>query len=253
MGNILLDGLIVNYETVGRGKPVIFLHSWVGSWRYWFPSMQVISKSFRAYALDLCGFGETTRDSARYTIDKQTYLLNRFLDEMSIAKVAIIGHGLGALVGLHFCVRWPQSVDRIMAISCPLYEVAINSRMRTSSLPDLIQWLRSRSPEAKTLLDDASKADPMAIAAPIESFQSNDLFDQMCQTQISCLLAYGKNDPAIAAPAADSVSTWPLMMHRVIFDRSGHFPMIDEGNRFNHLLMDFLVLDSGVSPGELRG
>jgi len=94
--------------------------------------------------------------------------------------------------------------------------------------------------------------DSRAIEASIDSFQSNDLFNKMVQTQISCLLLYGGNDPAISAPPADDSDNLPHMMQKVVFDKSGHFPMIDEETRFNHLLLDFLVLDSGLSPRELR-
>jgi len=252
MSSILLDGQIVSYETLGRGRPVIFLHSWVGSWRYWFPAMQVASKAFHAFALDMCGFGETSRDRQRYTIEHQTELLTRFLDEMGLGKVAIIGHGLGALVGFNLCIRLPQTIDRIMAISCPLYYDSIHSRMRTASVPDLVNRLGARSPEAKLLLADAAKADPQAIQVSIESFQPESLFGKMRATQVPCLLIYGQNDPAISSPASDDAIRWEHLLHQVVFEKSGHFPMIDEANRFNRLLMDFLVLSSGVSPRELR-
>ena len=67
MSAILLDDRIVHYEVLGRGRPIIFLHGWVGSWRYWVPAMQAAAMSFRAYALDLWGFGDTAHDSACYT------------------------------------------------------------------------------------------------------------------------------------------------------------------------------------------
>jgi pimeloyl-ACP methyl ester carboxylesterase len=252
MSNILLDGQIVNYESLGRGRPVIFLHSWIGSWRYWVPAMQVVSKSFRAYGIDMLGFGESTRNPERYRIDQQAEMLSRFLDEVGIGKVALIGHGLGALVGFNFCSRWTQSVDRIMAISCPMYFDSINERLRTSSIPDLINWLGRKTPEAALALADALKADPRAISESISSFQSDDLFGKMRQTQIPCLLLHGGKDPAIPATPADSSITLPDMIRHVLFEKSGHFPMIDEATRFNHLLMDFLTFDSGVSPREMR-
>jgi pimeloyl-ACP methyl ester carboxylesterase len=252
MSAILVEGQIVHYEVLGRGRPIIFLHGWVGSWRYWISSMQVASTSFRAYGIDLWGFGESAHDTARYSIDQQTDLLGRFLDEMGIGKVALVGHGLGALVGFNFCSRWTQSVDRMMAVNCPLYYDSINARLRTSSLPDLINWLGSKAPEATTALADASKADPQAITDSIISFQSNGLFGKMRDTQIPCLLVYGQNDPAIPAPPADNSISLPHMMHHVVLESSGHFPMIDETARFNRLLTDFLALDSGVSPRELQ-
>ena len=171
MSAILLEGQIVHYEVLGRGRPIIFLHGWVGSWRYWISSMQVASTSFRAYGLDLWGFGESAHDTMRYTIDQQTDLLSRFLDEMGIGKVALVGHGLGALVGFNFCSRWTQSVDRMMAVNSPLYYDSINARLRTSSLPDLVNWLGSKAPEAATALADASKADLKRL--PIRSAVSN--------------------------------------------------------------------------------
>ena len=50
MSAIILDGSMVHYEALGRGRPIVFLHDWVGSWRYWVNAMQVASTSFRAYA-----------------------------------------------------------------------------------------------------------------------------------------------------------------------------------------------------------
>ena len=252
MSSILVDGQIVHYETLGRGRPVIFLHSWVGSWRYWIPAMQFISRSFCAYGIDMLGFGESATNPERYTIDQQTNLLNQLLDEFGIGKVAIVGHGLGALVGFNFCVRWPQSVDRMMAVNCPLYHDAINPRMLSSSPSDLTQWLGSKSKEAKLALADGTKADRRAIQKSIESFQADNLFSKMRQTQVSCLLVHGGKDPAIPAPPVDSSTNLPYMMHQVVLDGSGHFPMIDEAARFNRLLMDFLLLKPGVSPRELK-
>lgn len=253
MSAIILEGQIVHYEVLGRGRPIIFLHGWVGSWRYWISSMQVASTSFRAYALDFWGFGDTAHDSLRYGIDHQTELLNRFLDEMGIGKVALVGHGLGALVGFSFCGRWPQSVDRMMAVNSPTYFDSINNRMRTSPLPDLINWLSSKTPEAAAALADASKADPQAIATSISSFQSkNGTFNLMRQTQIPCLLVHGQSDPAVPAPHPDESMNLPHMMSQITLEGSGHFPMIDEAARFNRLLTDFLALDSGVSPRELK-
>jgi len=128
---------------------------------------------------------------------------------------------------------------------------SINERLQTSSIPDLVNWLSSKTPEATTALADASKADPRAVTESISSFQSDGLISKMRQTQISCLLAHGGNNPAILAPPADASVNLPVMMQHVILEKSGHFPMIDEATRFNHHLMDFLLLGSGISPREL--
>jgi len=55
MSAVVLDGGIVHYEAFGRGKPILFLHGWLGSWRYWMPTMEAVSDKNRTYALDLWG------------------------------------------------------------------------------------------------------------------------------------------------------------------------------------------------------
>ena len=250
MSAILLDSSIVHYEVLGRGRPVIFLHGWVGSWRYWISAMQITSTSYRAYALDLWGFGDTTHNTLNYSLEQQASLLDRFLNEMGIGKIALVGHGLGALVGMSFAMRFPQSVDRMMAVSCPLDYQAVNARFRTATPAELNDWLSSRTPEATAALADASRADAKAIADSLVGLQANNVFNSFRTLNIPCLLVYGEKDPAIVVPDGEySLST---LTHQVELENSGHFPMIDETSRFNRLLTDFLALDSGVSPRELQ-
>lgn len=250
MSAILLDGSIVHYEVLGRGRPVIFLHGWVGSWKYWISSMQVTSTSFRAYALDLWGFGDTAHNELKYSLDEQVKLLDSFLNELGIGKIAIVGHGLGALVGMKFAIRFRQSLDRLMAVNCPLSYEAVNSRLRMNTPQELTDWLSNRSPEASEALSDAIKADARAVAASMAGLQADNLFGAFREQDVPCLLVYGEKDQAITVPSYESAAS--TFTHQIILEGSGHFPMIDETIKFNRLLTDFLALDSGASPSELQ-
>ncbi|HRQ22084.1 MAG TPA: alpha/beta hydrolase [Anaerolineales bacterium] len=252
MSAIILDGSMVHYEALGRGRPIVFLHGWVGSWRYWINAMQVASTSFRAYALDLYGFGDTTRDPLRYSLDQQADLLNQFLEEMGIGKVAIVGHDLGALVGLAFLKRWQTSVDRVMAINCPLEYDALNARMKTAPATELAEWLTSKSPDAISALSDASKVDPQAVTASLAGLQADSLFSNVRNLGVLCLFVYGANNPAMNIPSQEKADALPLHMHQVNLEGAGHFPMLDNPSQFHRLLTDFLALDSGASPRELQ-
>ena len=251
MSAILLEGGIVHYEVIGRGRPILFLHGWVGSWRYWVPAMQTASTGFRAYAPDLWGFGETARNQTHYGMDKQVALLDHFLQELGMSKVAIVGHGLGALVGLLFTMRYPTVVDRIMAVELPFDVNSINNRMRTAPLQELVDWLLAKNAAAEAARTDGLKADPAALAA---SFNSPDLFNlshRIGSLDTPRLLVYGQNDPAISIPNYEKSSA-PLSMHTFVFEQSAHFPMLDDPAGFNRLLTDFLALQSGESPRDLQ-
>ena len=46
----MLNNGLVHYEAWGRGQPIIFLHSWLGSWRYWVPTMEQVQAKYGSVA-----------------------------------------------------------------------------------------------------------------------------------------------------------------------------------------------------------
>ena len=53
MSAIVIKEGLVHYEVIGRGRPLVFIHGWLGSWRYWVSAMEELSTRYRAYPLDL--------------------------------------------------------------------------------------------------------------------------------------------------------------------------------------------------------
>ncbi|NPV77309.1 MAG: alpha/beta hydrolase [Anaerolineae bacterium] len=253
MSVIVLKSGFVHYEVLGRGRPVIFLHGWVGSWRYWMPALQAASTTYRAYALDLWGFGETTKNPEQYSLGEQVELVNGFLNEMGMGRVVLVGHGLGAVVSLLFSMRFPEVVERVMAISCPLEEKAISNRFRTGAPAALAEWLLpGSSPLAESIRLDAAKADPAALQVSMNDSAALTIQRLWEQPELACLWVHGQNDPAIAALSSQRFAEMPEHIHAILFEGSGHFPMLDENNKFNRLLIDFLNLPSGESPRQLQ-
>ncbi len=120
MSALTIDGELVHYEVLGRGRPVLLVHGMLGSWRYWIPTIQALQQSFRVYALDLYGFGDSARVQDRYRLAGQVGLIAAFMEEMGLPKIAMVGHDLGGLVATAFAMRYPQRVARLMAVSLPL-------------------------------------------------------------------------------------------------------------------------------------
>jgi pimeloyl-ACP methyl ester carboxylesterase len=252
MSVVTLDGEIIHYEVLGRGRPLFFLHGWVGSWRYWVPTMQAVSIQYRTYALDLWGYGDTGKRSDNYTLDAQAGLINNFLDSMGIAKIALVGHGLGAVVGLAFTLRYPQFVDRLILTSLPLGPYSVNPRLRSTPIPELADWLFGRFPGQDSARTEAPKADVRAIQSSLDGLQSFNTLEVTQHLTTPCLLVYGQNDPAVQPPASEILDSMPEQSHTVFFEQSGHFPMLEEATKYNRLLGDFLTLSSGETPRQLQ-
>lgn len=122
MSAISVDGDLVHYEVLGRGRPVILLHGWIGSWRYWIPTMRFLQLKYRVYAIDLFGFGDSGKNVKKYSISSQVVLLADFMRQLGIPKAAMIGHGLGAQVIVNYAHQNPERVALMMLSSLPLFD-----------------------------------------------------------------------------------------------------------------------------------
>jgi pimeloyl-ACP methyl ester carboxylesterase len=255
MSAIVFGQEIVHYEVLGRGRPLLFLHGWVGSWRYWLTTMQAVSIGYRAYALDLWGFGDTSKVTQGYSLEAQVGMVEKFLEQLGILRIVLVGHGLGAVVGLRFASRHPEVVDRLMVAGYPMEMKQVNSRLRSDSPAALAEWLLGRG-VSRSLTEpvqlDAPKADTKAIVASLSSLENEEKPDGWDTLKTPALFVYGDVDAAVQPPTDRHLAFLPEQSHVIYFERSGHFPMLDESSKFNRLLLDFLSLKSGDSPRQLQ-
>jgi pimeloyl-ACP methyl ester carboxylesterase len=149
MSAITIGKDLVHYEVLGRGRPVIFLHGWIGSWRYWIPIMRQMQMKHRVYAIDLFGFGDSSKNPEKYPISKQMELLDEFLKQMGIPKVAFITHGLGAHVAIEFARQYPERIARLLLISAPLFDPG-NLTNRVSLTPQIEYASSTPAPNKST-------------------------------------------------------------------------------------------------------
>jgi pimeloyl-ACP methyl ester carboxylesterase len=182
----------------------------------------------------------------------QCNLIDSFMEKLGLARAALVGHGLGAVVALKFAAQRPESVDRIMAVGAPLDGRSISTRLRSSTPAELADWLLSRDPAMNAARLEAPRADALAILTTLDDLQSMNLNELLANLQTPCLFVQGQNDPTTLAPRMEDLAFLPESTHHILFEGSGHFPMLDETNKFNRLLVDFLSLNSGESPKQLQ-
>jgi pimeloyl-ACP methyl ester carboxylesterase len=252
MSVLMIEQQVVHYEVLGRGRPILFLHGWVGSWRYWISVMQAASVSYRAYAIDFWGFGDSAKYQPNYSIESQVKLIDSFLYQMGIGKIALVGHGLGAVVATQYALRHPEVVDRVMAVGCPVNETSVHPRMRMAPSLELADWLLDKSPAGEPVRVEAPKTDTQAIITSISDISRSEIRDGLTRLTTSCLLVSGQNDQAVSPPDQGQIISMPYQTHAMLFEQSGHFPMLDEGSKFNRLMVDFFSLPSGESPRQLQ-
>jgi pimeloyl-ACP methyl ester carboxylesterase len=108
----------------GQGPTVVLLHGLGGStysWRYVAP---VLARTHRVIALDLKGFGRSSKvfDTA-YSATDQARLVATFLARRRLDHVTLVGHSFGGQVALLTAImlarRDPSRIDQLALIDVP--------------------------------------------------------------------------------------------------------------------------------------
>ncbi|MGQ9598727.1 MAG: alpha/beta fold hydrolase [Anaerolineae bacterium] len=250
MSGVLIKGGLVHYETLGRGKPIVFLHGWLGSWRYWVPVMDELSGDFRTYALDLWGFGDSDKTWERYDIQTYGELLLAFMDELGIWRVPLVGHTLGAAVAIQTALQHPDRVPKVMAVGLPLTAETIHRKLRTWAPNEILArcfWSRQRPyPEIEMSI---AKIAPQAIARTVQAVAQLNVRLMLEEIDAPVLIVYGGKDVVIDPAQADELEDHLDGARAIVLPESHHFPMLDETARFARLLRDFMDIET---PAELR-
>lgn len=159
MSAIQIGDDLIHYEVLGRGRPVILLHSWIGSWRYWVPTMQHLQLKYRVYALDLYGYGDSGKNPQKYTLEHQAQLLADFTNQLGIEKTALVGHGLGAMVAVEYANQHKDRgrVPRMLIVSAPLFDPGdLARRAKEMAKIAAAQKARAAAPASRDLFSEAT-------------------------------------------------------------------------------------------------
>ena len=249
MSAIIIEHDLVHYEAIGRGRPVVFLHGWVGSWRYWWSTMQAISAfQLRAYAFDLWGFGDSGKRRERYDFESYVDLLGDFMDQLGLPAAVLVGHSLGAAVALRYACEQPEWIDRVMTVGLPLPgELGADAS-------SFLGRLTIRRPDShhQEVENEVSKTDEVALITSVQTLLAQDLGPDLNECSRPHLLVYGAKDPLTPLPSDGWSDQLGPLARQVSMDQSRHYPMLDEASKFTRLLLDFIDAGDDLDAIELK-
>ncbi|WP_221621649.1 alpha/beta fold hydrolase [Halocatena pleomorpha] len=117
---VRIGRVAVSYIVSGpeNAPPVVLLHgggfdATTVSWRDVRPAL---SESFRVYALDWPGYGESDPPERTPTTEYYIEVLDGFLDAVGVEQPALVGVSLGGGIALGYALAHPARVHRLVAI-----------------------------------------------------------------------------------------------------------------------------------------
>lgn len=259
MPTLVTEQGIVHYETYGRGRPVILLHGWLGSWALWRHTIEELGKSFRTYAIDFFGFGDSMDRSSNFSVANYVELVHQVMERLGIGKAALIGHSMGGTVSMGVAARYPEKVVKLVVVGSPINGASLNFLLKLSgykTIADLLYavpfvlntfiygfthfGVRDGAAVYDMVRSDASKVTADSFFQSIGTLRKTNLTNQLATLQMPIMGIYGRKD-IIVNPNQRRVLEQHVPHSRPeLFKQSGHFPMMDEPQHFYDTLNDFL-------------
>jgi pimeloyl-ACP methyl ester carboxylesterase len=136
------DRFQTGYEVLGRGKPVVMVHGIGGGsslFQYRLNAPAVAGAGYRVYALDLLGFGRSSRPEQRSTADTLVDQTIDFLEGVVGEPAILVANGLSAAHAIRIAAERPDLVAGLVLIAPTGYR-SLN-RPQTEARADFYQLL----------------------------------------------------------------------------------------------------------------
>jgi proline iminopeptidase len=255
-----LNGTSLYYEVDGTGPPCLVLHGGLGvDHQLYRRTLGPLAASSTLVFYDHRGNGRSARPPV------ETITMEQLADDaaglathLGFDRFAVLGHSFGGFVAQELALRHGDRVDRLVLVATTPGQLGHGESADDYAgppPPDEFVQIVSTMPEnddqlARVMVrllpfylpraDPASVADLfdgviISVAAMARGFEvlagwsSVDRLGAIsCPVRIAC----GRLDVFTAAPQADRIADRITDAEVVIFERSGHFPWIEEPDQF---------------------
>ncbi|MFD5186020.1 alpha/beta fold hydrolase [Streptomyces sp. NPDC058372] len=89
------DGTRLHYREQGSGKPLVLLHGWTFSGRFFHRNIPALAEHARVITLDLRGHGDSDKPDRGYRVARLAADLRDLLEALDLRKATVLGWSLG--------------------------------------------------------------------------------------------------------------------------------------------------------------
>lgn len=244
------DGVEIAYSVSGKGEPaLIFVHGWGWDQSLWKKQIAKFSSKYKVVTLDLAGHGESGKKRKSFTIKAFSDDVVSVVNKLKLNKVILVGHSMGGIINLEV---YRQIKDKVVGIigadTYQLFQKGENPKSAEDYLTTFKEnYLGSVREYVRTLFLES--ADSAFVEGMVKRMQKlppeigMDIFRNIYQ--YNSLKAATELQPRIIAvngqkfkvKETENIKILPGFTAKIIRG-TGHFPMIENPERFDELLQE---------------
>jgi 2-succinyl-6-hydroxy-2,4-cyclohexadiene-1-carboxylate synthase len=111
---VAVNGIELNVEAAGEGRPLLLLHGFTGDVSSW--SFLAGLEGVTRIAVDIIGHGNSDSPATpeRYSMAHAVRDLEAVLDACGVDKATVLGYSMGGRLALHFALDTPHRVEALI-------------------------------------------------------------------------------------------------------------------------------------------
>lgn len=109
------DGINLDYEISGEGKPIVFIHGWSSDKTVFGYQMNQLSKNFKVVTYDLRGHGRSDRPEKGLTLNRFAIDLEELMEHLNLEDVSVVGWSMGSSILFEYIRTY--GVSRLASVS----------------------------------------------------------------------------------------------------------------------------------------
>jgi pimeloyl-ACP methyl ester carboxylesterase len=220
--------------------------------------MADLGRSYRTYALDFWGFGESDKKRLTYDVQDFVSLVCQFMDQLGIESAPLVGHSMGGTVSLLVAIQFPERVRQVLVIGSPITGSSLSLLLKLFGKGAVAKvvyrnlWglklgfrllapLYSRDRRWYAMMQrDLSRTTLESFRLSIASLHKTDLRPYLGTLRIPVLGMYGEMDNVVCPEQWKLIQEGIPRSQVVRFPHAGHFIMLDEPQEFIAVMRAFL-------------
>ena len=269
-----LHGRKIAYRRSGSGPAILLVHGITNDSQSWEPVIGRLARDHDVIAPDLPGHGNSARQRGDHSLGAHASMLRDLMHAVGADRVTLVGHSLGGGIAMQFAYQFPEMVERLVLVGSGGLGREVSPLIRSAALPGAEQvlplitaqplmdagtWIASAfgrlgfkpgSDLAEVSRGIASLGDTERRAAFVRTVRSVispfgqrvSAIDRLYLAEhLPFLLVWGARDPIIPAAHGHAAHEAVPGSRLEIFEGSGHYPQLDDPERFSDLLGDFIA------------
>jgi pimeloyl-ACP methyl ester carboxylesterase len=248
------------YRVIGTGKPVVLVHGFGEDGEIWHNQVKFLREKFKLIIPDLPGSGHSAMIDDM-SMEGMAEVILAIMNAEDCISCPVIGHSMGGYITLALAEKHPESLSAFGLFHSSAFADSDEKKANRQKGITFIQqhgageFLKTVTPNLfapdskekipeviKDLLEQGNNFTPQSLVSYYHAMmQRPDRTNVLRKAAVPVLFIMGKYDNAV--PMEDSLKQChlPEKSYIHILAQSGHMGMLEEADRCNLILEEFLL------------